>query len=114
MINQLRHEVQTGNIDDLAHVVSEDQMSDALTKMAEHKVIAALHRTVTTGKIPNTDRHPKFRDLMQNRHKAYHVQNIIDCVEWLIAHIQDPLCIQTFLCADITPHIEQLKQSRRM
>ena len=66
-------------------------MSDALTKMAEQKVIAALHRAVTTGQIPNTDRHPRFRDLKQNRHKAYHVQAITDCVEWLIAYTHDPL-----------------------
>ena len=32
MINQLRHESRSGAIDDLAHVVSEDCLSDCLAK----------------------------------------------------------------------------------
>ena len=73
MINQLRTESCSGSIDDLAHVVSADCLADPLTK---NSVKAdALVKAVNTGVLPNVDRHPPFREMMQHRHKAYVVQD---------------------------------------
>ena len=69
MINQLRAEAFSGAIDDLAHVVSADCLADCLTKTSARA--DALIKAVNTGVLPNLDRHPPFRQLMQLRHKAY-------------------------------------------
>ena len=55
MINQLRHESCSGSIDDLAHVVSADCMSDCLTKASAKP--DALIKAVNTGCLPNIDKH---------------------------------------------------------
>ena len=81
MINQLRTEACSGSIHDLAHVVSADCLSDCLTKASAKP--DALVKAVDTGVLPNVDRHPPFRELMQHRHKAYKVQDGDD--EW---HLQ--------------------------
>ena len=69
MINQLRTEACSGSIDDLAHVVSADCLADCLTK--ESAKADNLLKAVNTGVLPNLDKHPPFRQLMQHRHKAY-------------------------------------------
>ena len=71
MINQLRHESCSGSIDDLAHVVSEDCLSDCLTKNSAKPT--ALVKAVNDGILPNVDKHPSFRELMRSKHKAYYV-----------------------------------------
>ena len=63
----LRHESNSGAIDDLAHVVSAQCLSDALTK---HSAKAdELIRAVESGTLRQVDVHPPFRTLL--RHKAY-------------------------------------------
>ena len=69
MINQLRTEALSGQIDDLAHVISVDCLADCLTKASAD--MKYLLKAVNIGFLPNVDKHPPFRDLMKGRHKAY-------------------------------------------
>ena len=69
MITQLRQEALSGSIHDLAHVVTQDCLSDCLTKSTAQP--KNLIDAVNTGILPNCDRHPSFRELMSTRHKAY-------------------------------------------
>ena len=63
----LRKESNSGAIDDLAHVVSADCLSDSLTK---HSAKAdALVKSVNTGILKGVDSHPPFRSLL--KHKAF-------------------------------------------
>ena len=86
MIQMLRKESCSGSIDDLAHVVSVDCLSDSLTKMSAKA--DALIKAIKTGVLPNADRHPAFRTLM--KHKAY-------LVSWLCDNISKPRNIDNFL-----------------
>ena len=69
MINQLRHETQSGSIDDLAHVASADCLSDCLTKTSAKP--DALIKAVGEASLPNADKNPVFRKLMEPHHKAW-------------------------------------------
>ena len=67
LIQMLRKESNSGAIDDLAHVVSADCLSDSLTK---HSAKAdALIKSVDTGVLKGVDSHPPFRSLL--KHKAF-------------------------------------------
>ena len=90
MINQLRTEACSGRIDDLAHVVSEDCLADPLTKNSAKP--DALIKAVTTGWLPNVDKHPPFRELMRNRHKAF-----MTLEEWIIHNIPAAGDVKCFL-----------------
>ena len=57
----------------MAHVVSADCLADPLTKNSAKA--DALVKAVDTGVLPNVDKHPPFREMMQNRHKAYVVHD---------------------------------------
>ena len=67
MIQMLRKESCSGQIDDLAHVSAADCLSDCLTKSSAKS--DALYKSVSTGILPNLDMHPPFRSLL--KHKAY-------------------------------------------
>ena len=67
MIEMLRREACSGNIDDLAHVVSEHCLADCLTKASAKTT--QLVKTIDTGMLQGVDKHPPFRTLMQK--KAY-------------------------------------------
>ena len=99
MINQLRHEACSGAIDDLAHVSSEDQLADALTK--DKAPTEALVRAVATGVLPNVDKHPLFRDLMKHNHKAY-------LGSWILQNLENPLDVLTFCCEPIRQTIQEV------
>jgi len=76
MIQMLRQESNSGNIDDLAHVKTEFCLSDCLTK---HSAKADnLVQAVETGVLPQVDRHPNFRSMI--KHKAYFHQ-------WINTHV---------------------------
>ena len=79
MIQMLRKEANSGRIDDLAHVVTSDCLSDCLTKHSAKP--DALIKAVETGIIPNTDAHPPFRSLLE--HKAY-------LTDWIFSNINFP------------------------
>ena len=88
MINQLRHEALSGQIDDLAHVISEDCLSDCLTKTSAKP--DALIKTVVTAELPNVDKNPPFRKLMEPHHKAY-------LGRWICLNIEEAEKVVTFL-----------------
>ena len=111
MINQLRTEACSGSIDDLAHVVSEDCLSDCLTKTSAKPQF--LIKAVDTGILPNVDKHPPFRELMKNRHKAYStsIRDTWECTEelvsWLVSNINNCSEVMTFFAIPVSPRIEQ-------
>ena len=109
MINQLRHEACSGNIDDLAHVVSSDMMADCLTKHSAHP--DALIDAVESGYLPNVDRHPPFRELMKNKHKAFAV-DLMPLAEWLTREYPDPYDVVTFLGFPIQGEMKQALADR--
>jgi len=75
MIQMLRKEYCSGQIEDLAHVSSADRLSDCLTKSSAKP--DALYKAVSTGILPNLDMHPPCRSMLQ--HKAYvHVQVVAE------------------------------------
>ena len=117
MINQLRHESCSGSIDDLAHVVSEDCLSDCLTKHSAKST--ALIKAVNTGVLPHVDKHPPFRELMKTKHKAYHgaslSMNETDdeqdedssaLISWLTKNLSSARNVLTFLNIPVRNRIE--------
>ena len=91
MINQLRTEASSAQMEDLAHVVTGDCLSDALTKNSIKPDV--LIEAVQTGILPNCDNNPPFRKPMANRHKAYH-QSL---VPWAVLNLRKPHKIKTLL-----------------
>ena len=61
MIQMLRNESCSGQIEDLAHVASADCLSDCLAKSSAKP--GALVRAVSTGVVSNIDMHPPCRSL---------------------------------------------------
>ena len=118
MINQLRHESCSGSIDDLAHVVSEDCLSDCLTKNSAKPT--ALIKAVNEGTLPNVDKHPSFRDMMRSKHKAYtsssdssltrlcEEEDMSDeLIAWIVRNIYNAGDVVTFLATPVRARIEQ-------
>ena len=60
MIASLRTEACSGQIDDLAHVTTDVQMADCLTK-DKPTLLKGLQNAVNTGIIPKVDMHIPFR-----------------------------------------------------
>ena len=100
MINQLRTEACSGSIQDLAHVISEDCMADCLTKTSAKP--DALIKAVDTGILPNVDKHPPFRELMQHKHKAF-----MQLAYWLHRNLPEARNIVTFLGFCVKSAVEQ-------
>ena len=98
MINQLRTEASSGSIDDLAHVVSADCLADCLTKASAKPDY--LLKAVETGQLPNVDKHPLFRELMKNRHKAY-------LASWITRHLNHSSDIVTFAGLQVQDNIQE-------
>ena len=71
MIQMLRKESCSGQIDDLAHVSLADCLSDCWRTKSSAKS-DAWYKSVSTGILPNLDMHPPFRSLL--KHKAYFVK----------------------------------------
>ena len=86
LIQMLRKESGTGNIQDLAHVRSEYCLSDALTKHSAKP--DELIRAVETGLLKQVDVHPPFRSLL--KHKAY-------LGLWITRFVKNPLKVISFL-----------------
>ena len=66
MIQMRRKEAWSGSIADLAHIATEHCLSDCLTKASAKA--DELIKAVTTGVLPECDKHPPFREKLQ--HKA--------------------------------------------
>ena len=99
MISSLRSEACSGSMDDLAHVVTDCQMADCLTK-DKAKAMEGLKLAVDTGRLPQVDTHPPFRVLMQNKHKAYFTH-------WLTQHINNASQVTYFLMVPVRAQIQE-------
>ena len=91
MIQMMRHEACSGDIQDLAHFVTKDMLADCLTKSSAPP--DALIKAVNPG-IPGGDVHPPFRELMLNKHKAF-------LIRWIANDLKDAQAVQTVLGVDI-------------
>ena len=99
MINMLRTEACSGQIDDLAHVSSEDCLADCFAKEMHAKV---LIQSVKDSWLPNVDANPEFRQLIQQKHKAYFIQWLLETLDpsvvmngstfWGYEYIEEALC----------------------
>ena len=67
MIQMLRREACSGQIEDLAHAAPPDCVSDCLTKTSAKS--DALVKALSTSVLSNLDTHPPFRLLLA--HKAF-------------------------------------------
>ena len=112
MINQLRYESCSGAIEDLAHVVSEDCLADCLTKTSAKPQM--LMKVVETGLLPNIDKHPPFRELMRDKHKAYEAslcpaeEEVVDpLISWIVKNIDHADDVMTFMAIPVRAKIEQ-------
>ena len=101
MINQLRTEACSGSIDDLAHVVSLDCLADPLTKSSAKPEF--LIKAIDTGKLPNVDKHPPFRELMASRHKAY---GTCALAQWICLNLPHAGDVMTFMAEPIYKSIQ--------
>ena len=97
LIQTLRHESNTGNIDDLSHVASEFCFADPLTKHTAKP--DELVRSIETGTLRQVDKHPPFRTLV--KHKAF-------VTEWVIKDLPDPQFVLTFFDEDISDCVYSL------
>jgi hypothetical protein len=96
MIQMMRHESCSGDIQDLAHVVTKDMLADCLTKSSASP--DALIKAVNTGYLPGTDTHPPFRQLMKNKHKAF-------LVSWIVNNLKHASLIHSFMGEDVIQDI---------
>jgi hypothetical protein len=94
LIQMLRKESGTGNIQDLAHVRSEYCLSDALTKHSAKP--DELIRAVETGLLKQVDVHPPFRSLL--KHKAY-------LGLWITRFVKNPLKVVSFLGEEVQDQV---------
>lgn len=101
MIQMLRKESSSGNIDDLAHVRTDYCLADCLTKNSAKS--EALQKAVATGISKTIDEHPPSRTLF--KHEAY-------LASWTARHIKEASLVQTFLAVPILRDIQQVLYSQ--
>ena len=94
LIQTLRHESNTGHLDDLSHIASKYCLADPLTKSTAKP--DQLVSSITTGKRENVDVHPPFRSLL--KHKAF-------LTTWVIETLSEPHNVLTFFCEDISDYV---------
>ena len=94
LIQMLRHESNTGQLEDLAHIASEYCLADPLTKSTAKP--DQLVKSIETGILEQVDNHPPFRTLL--KHKAF-------VVEWMMDHINEPHKAMTFFGEDISSEV---------
>ena len=99
MIQMLRHDACSGQIDDLAHVESEHMMADCLTK-SRCPNEKFLVEAVETGWLPSCDKQMPFREMVKDKHKAF-------LAKFIFEKIPKAPKVWTFLGADIRDTIEQ-------
>lgn len=101
MIQMLRKESSSGNIDDLAHVRTAYCLADCLTKNSAKP--QALLKAVSTGILQTIDEHPPFRSLL--KHKAY-------LASWLARNVKESSLVETFLAVPVFKDIQQVLYSQ--
>ena len=90
LIQMLRHESNSGHLDDLSHIASEYCLADPLTKHSAKP--DQLIQSIETGQLEQVDVHPPFRSLL--KHKAF-------LVTWSVDHLSRPSQIHTVFGEDI-------------
>ena len=98
MIQMLRHEACSGDILDLAHIVTQYMMADCMTK--ESAQPDNLVKAVTSGILPDADKHMPFREMMKGKHKAYFMN-------WLCKHISNVHTVHSFLGGEVWQDIQK-------
>ena len=88
MIQMLRQEACSGQMHDLAHVLTQYCLADPLTKKSVSPTL--LISTVQTGILREVDTHPPFRSTVQ--HKAFITENIDLDVEATQDHLGHLMC----------------------
>ena len=94
LIQMLRHESNTGHLDDLSPIASE-----ILSGRPTYKITAKpdqLVSSIATGKLEQVDVHPPFRSLL--KHKAF-------LTTWVVDTLHEPHNVTTFFCEDISDHV---------
>ena len=94
LIQMLRHESNSGHLDDLSHIASEYCLAGPLTKSTAKP--DQLVSSITTGKLENVDAHPPFRSLL--KHKAF-------LTTWVIETLHEPHNVLTFFFEDISDYV---------
>ena len=87
----LRHESNTGQLDDPSHIASEYCLADPLTKSSAKP--DQIVKTIETGGMENVDVHPPFRSLL--KHKAFLSQ-------WVADHMHEARHGLAFMNEDIS------------
>ena len=95
MIQQLRKQATSGDIDDLGHVVTQYQLADCLTKSSIKPDL--IIQAAETGVLPYVDASPEFRRLLQ--HKAY-------LVHWCAHHLESCPKMLSFLGEDVSEYVQ--------
>jgi hypothetical protein len=101
LITNLRKECQSGSIKDLAHVITTDMIADVLTK--DNVKMDNLRLGVRTGILPRVDANPPFRQMLQNKHKAY-----LNLAVFAYKRLKHPEDICLFLGLDIRKEVKQV------
>ncbi len=81
-------------------------MADCLTKASAKP--DALLKAVNSGRIPNVDKHPPFREVMQGKHKAYK-----STAHWTVNNLEDAGSVSTFLGERVFDEIQYLMSAVR-
>ena len=95
MIQQLRKQATSGDIDDLGHVVTQWQLADCLTKSSIKPDV--IIQAADSGILPNVDASPEFRRLLQ--HKAY-------LVHWCAHNLHSAPNMLAFLDVDVSEYVQ--------
>ena len=80
-------------------MISVDCLADCLTKASAKADY--LIKAVDTGSLPNVDKHPPFRKLMEGRHKAYTL------TEWICHNLSNVGEMPAFLGSPVQGEIRQ-------
>ena len=91
LIQMLRHESNSGQLDDLSHIASEYCLADPLTKSSAKP--DQLVRSIETGVLENVDAHPPFRSLLKLKAFLGH---------WVADYMNDARQAVTFMAGDIS------------
>ena len=94
LIQMLRHESNTGHLDDLSHIASEYCLADPLTISTAKP--DQLVSSITNGRLEYVDVHPLFRSLL--KHKAF-------LTTWVIETLHEPHNVIAFLSEDISDYV---------
>ena len=97
LVQMLRHESKSGQLDDLSHIASEYCLADPLTKSSTKPDQPV--KSIDTGVLENVDVHPPFRSSLKQ--KAFLSQ-------WVADYMQDARQALTFMTEDISQDMQSI------